>query len=337
MKLRCSKCRQAWIDTNVGRCDACGLVLGEAADIVVPSSLGALDSDSAEEVELDAEMDAATTPAPVSITGITGASSLRHHGVPERIPQQGVADVQLTPFEGYLLSLVDGATFVDDVIAASGLQLHEAAIALQNLKLKGLIRFRDSVDQDAARRAVDGGLRPEEPPSAAAAAPSLGRVGLKKLAMGTVAPVENPAEQLHIAREEAARGNFVQAREHARLAAMIAPDNTDATFLLEQLESPAHAKTRAKHLHNLGSACQKANDNMGAVEFFRRALQEWEPSAVIHHKLAVSLALAGFPLTEAEQHLSRACMLAPTNQTYLTHLSQLRAQLYGSSPPAPRF
>src|SRR5204862_132814 len=56
MKLRCSKCRQAWIDVSVGRCDACGLMLGEHADIVVPSALGTLDSTSAEDVELDAEM-----------------------------------------------------------------------------------------------------------------------------------------------------------------------------------------------------------------------------------------------------------------------------------------
>jgi len=241
MKLRCSKCRQAWIDVSIGRCDACGLVLGDSADIVVPSALGTMDAHAAEDVELDAEMDAAgALPPSPSITGITGASSLRHHGVPERIPNANPADAALTPFEGYLISLIDGATFVDDIIAASGLALHEAAIALQNLKLKGLIRFRQSADQDAARRMDGGSLRAPEPLSMPPLPTSqnLGRVTLQRMPPGAPQPLEDPSEQLRLARDEAGRGNFVQAREHARLAAMIAPDNQEAAVLLDQLESP---------------------------------------------------------------------------------------------------
>ncbi|MBI5494995.1 MAG: tetratricopeptide repeat protein [Deltaproteobacteria bacterium] len=321
MKLRCSRCRKSWIDTAEGTCASCGLQLG--AEDVLPVAEG-FETDVDLEEELNAELgraDAVPPPLagdgagetwqPPTITGVTGAGSLRHHGIPEKIP--GVVltpGMSLTPFEGYLLSLIDGATFVDDVIAASGLALHEAAIALQNLKEKGLIHFRR--EEERAPAPV-----PLEPVKVA-------KMSLRKVAREEFIAAEDPTAELEKARTARDAGDLARAREYARLAWMLSPDHPDTHALMEQLESPRFAKQRARTLHDLGARSHSGGDYPAAVNLYRGALSEFEPSAVIHHKLAMVLVLASGAYDDAEQHLLRAMQLQPNNHVYQANLQRLR-------------
>lgn len=335
MKLRCSRCRAAWIDAASDRtCSRCGLVLG-SADIPLGGSgaevEAALDVDVEEDVARDLE--AAPNPPPseedfLSLTGVTGAGAWGHHGVPERVPGAKSA-AALVPFEGYLLSLVDGATYVDDVVAASGLSVVEAAKALAGLRDRGLIRFRTDADPVAARRRDDGTVRPED-------AARLGRMAVSKRAVPvTQAPAEDISALLAAATVARDALDFSRARDVLRLATMAAPTNPAVAALLDEVDNPRQAKQRAKALHDRGTAAHRAGNFVEAVERYRGALREFEPSAVIHHKLAMVLVLAGISYDEAERHLLRAMQLQPTNESYVSNLARLR-QMRAESLLPPR-
>ncbi|MEW5854271.1 MAG: tetratricopeptide repeat protein [Myxococcota bacterium] len=340
MKLRCARCRKAWIDTADGVCSACGFVLGTGeGEFSNPRIAAPLVADDSLDIEMDVEDHHVEAAPPVhqalTLTGVTGAGALGFHGVPERIPGVNVAGLSLAPFEGYLLSLVDGATYVDDLVAASGLSLHEAAMALQALRDRGVIRFRTDPDKNAALRAPDGTLRAAELDVHA---------GLPPLAVGTLQapppmiaepePADDDAQaQIEMAKGAVSRGEYPRAREHARFAWMIDPDNVEVAILLKELEDPAYAKVRAKTLHDMAASAQKANNLGRAVELYEAALTEFEPSAAIHHKLALALVLNKGSLEEAERHLERAVELAPTNQTYVDNLRRVRARTRRNTPP----
>ena len=297
-----------------------------------------MDFASAPEVsvaDVAADLDAANTPPPMSqedfhsLTGVTGASAFGHHGVPERVPGSEPAE-PLTPFEGYLLSRVDGATYVDDVVAASGLSVFEAAKALGQLKDKELIRFRK---EPAPRPAplVPGKRRGQ------GSSTRLGRIPLRKgVPLPPPLPKEDVEDLMVRAVEAQDAADYGSAREAARMALMAAPDNPRAAAVVEALESPKEGKKRARVLHDLGAAAHRAGDFAAAVEHFRGALQEFEPSAVIHHKLSMVLVLAGVSFDEAEAHLLRAMQLQPENRVYADHLQRLREmRAQALLPPRP--
>lgn len=316
MRLRCSRCRKAWIESQEGRCAQCSQVLGTreefpaaAAAAMVLDARDDLNSDFSEP-PTEPNVEPPVPWVPEGLTMLTGKTAAQHHGIPERM-SGGPLPAGLTPFESYLLSLVDGSTNVDTLVAASGLAVREGAQALQNLKDKGLVRFRD------------GDAPPQSWPVAGAGAPSSNPFAPP--AAGTPPPrTQDAHHHLQLAVSARDRGELGRAREHAHLAWLISPTSARAAQLMEELEDAKHCKQRARLLHDLGNAAHHAGEYAGAAAHYRAALDEFEPTAVIHHKLAMVLVLGGVSLEEAEQHLLRATQLQPRNDVYKANLERVR-------------
>jgi hypothetical protein len=330
MRLRCGRCRRTWIDVEVGVCSACGLALGtEPAPAPNAALSGAFDIDLVE--DLNADFARVSTPPPpddgdgpgwrpTSITGVTGEDAIKHHGIPERVAGAVAPPGSLRPFEAYLLGVINGASDVDSVVAASGLGPHEAAVALQSLKEKKLIRFQPATGVRAVPAPIEGLLPPPAPFGSPLSDSSLPVAQGVPLALRD----ESPDHQVALAVAARDQGDLARAREHARLAWLTQPEHRQAALLLDALENPRHAKTRARLLHDLGNQAHTAGDYARAVTLYRNALGEFEPSAVIHHKLAMVLVLAGVSYEEAEHHLLRAIQLQPNHVVYGNNLARLR-------------
>lgn len=263
--------------------------------------------------------------APLSLTQVTGMGALGFHGVPERVAGMDLSRLKLTPFEGYLLSLVDGATYADDVVAASGLSTMDAASAFKRLKELGLLRFRQDQDSDAAHRTVDGSLREKEPDSVAAAEVVVATVELHRIMESAVVPTqEDHTVHLLAATEARDKGDFKAAREKVRMAWVISPDDGAVLALRDELESPAHAPTRSRVLCELAMTSERAMDPTAAARLYRQALDEQETNPTTHHRLALCILQAGLGAEEAEQHLRRTLELEPAHGGALRLLERLK-------------
>lgn len=266
-------------------------------------------------------------PRPLSLTQVTGMNALGFHGVPERAAGVDLSRHKLTPFEGYMLSLVDGATYADDVVAASGLSAIDAATAFMRLKELGILRFRNDHDSSAAHRGADGMLKEREPDSVAATVDAqVAQVGLTRIMESPVVATKED-HQVHLSSAEAAqaRGDFREARSQALMAWVIAPDDPRVLKLREQLESPLHAASRAAVVEKLARDAERRLDPATAAKWYRHTLQEVEAAPDIHHRLALCILQAGLGADDAERHLMRTLELRADHAGALRLLERLRS------------
>jgi hypothetical protein len=252
-----------------------------------------------------------------SFTRVSGLGALRNHGVPERVVGADASRFKLTPMEGFLLGLSDGATNADDIVAASSLKALDAAWAFFRLKELGLIRFREEEDRNAALKDALGNVRAAEAPNQIPGGGNkLGAISLQRIMMGTAsapAPSEqNPATLLAAAQDCVRKGDMAGARDKVRMAWALAPDNAEVTQARQVLESPQGASMRAQMLHE-AALLQLASQPFQALRLWELALAEHEASPVIHHHLAIVLHSQKQSPQRVMFHLARTLQLQPTN------------------------
>lgn len=227
-----------------------------------------------------------------ALSTVTGVGGLGFHGVASRrstaLPQG------LSPFEAYLLSLMDGTTNVDDIVSASGLSVLDAALALQRLKALDLIAF--DPPQPGAQRI---------------------RVGLTTRKNETPQPVELDASR-PLAQAQAAyeAGDFDLARRCARTAVALAPELPEALQLLEDAAGTATAPARAIRLGALADTSERAGNFNDALTYYQRALVEHDGVASLHFSLAALLLRTSGASPTVVKHLERAHALEPGNGVY---------------------
>ncbi|MFH1812119.1 MAG: hypothetical protein ABIJ09_25505 [Pseudomonadota bacterium] len=332
MFLRCSRCG-GQIDAEAGLCSTCGLRLGDEPSPVHDSpeidvDSGLTDSEAWTSSEADssfADSDSAVVAMDsmqraLELTGVTDAGRHMAHVIPSLRPGIDLAQAGLTPFEGYLLSLVDGQTSVHDIMEMSGLTLFEAVTAMSSLHEKGIL----DIDERAPVQTVapSSMLAPVADDSAA-----LSRLALKKAAAAPsrVAAVEgDPDVLLEQAEDAVAAADLDRARELVRLALVHAPNSERALAWQVTLKDPTHAAERAKVLHGLAVRAYQQGDHATAVRLLEAALDEHEPLAAVHHRLGLALLRAHFDLEKAETHLRRALSLDPDNEKYQRNLERVR-------------
>lgn len=341
MFLRCSVCKDQ-IDTDVGVCPGCGLVLGEAQ------------SDEKEmlpdiEVELEAEVTEvgeyvdSTTPEPVegqgapftggmsvvdmlarglAITGVTDAGKVMARTVPLLNAQFDAMSSDCTPFEAYLLSLVDGMTPISDIMEVSGLKLFDAVTAFASLTDKGAISLEERPEEAPVERSQETTDPGEHEHKAA-----LGKLDLKRSAVRRQQPElssNDPDDLLDQAQQALKDGAMDRAREYARLALVHAPMSERAQAFVGKLNDPAHAVVRAKVMLGQAIRAYKAEDYAAAVRLLQATLEEHEPLASAHHRLALSIVKCAGDLELAERHCARAVELADDNDRYQRNLQRIQ-------------
>lgn len=251
---------------------------------------------------------------PLSLTVVSGMNALACHGIPERIPGVNLSAHPLSPLEGYLVTLADGATSSDDIVAAAGLDAFDAAMAFQHLKQLGILRFREEADNLAHRRTLEGHVKPaEEEKWVPASAPHVAKVGLQ-----TVFAMPRPSDgmdenPLKLALEARDRGDYQEARSRVLQAWALAPDSAAVNALRLELEDPAGARARASALLALAMAAHWGGNAPFSVELCRRALGECELPD-IHRQLAMVLLETRARRREVEPHLRRLSELQPQDE-----------------------
>jgi tetratricopeptide (TPR) repeat protein len=351
MRLRCTNCGGE-VEAEVGVCRACGATLGASAGAAETDADDGLDFDIDCEVD-QAEIDTVWSTARTAIEGETAAETASQETAVRDIERAlvltGVSDAKgvmgqviptpilefdpvknsLTPFEGYLLSLVDGTTPIDDIMVLSGLTLFETVMALTSLHDKGAVLMKPI-----------GPASPTAKPSIATTPPraALGRLELKRARVRREA--KDPGEldpDLLVVKSDAAlkQGQFEQAREYARLALVQAPNSERAKVLMTVLHEPSHAEGRSKILLGHGLRAFKGKDYAAAIQLLRGALEEYEALAPAHHQLAIALVRSDGDLAEAEQHCRRAIDLAPGNGVYERNLQRIVRRRQGAAPDGP--
>ena len=228
------------------------------------------------------------------ITRVTGISELGFHGVAHRTG--AVLPPGLSPFEAYLLSLMDGVSSVDDVVAASGLSLVNAALALERLVELGLVAF-----------SLDTAARPPEPPP-----PSL--------------PANRPAPVVEVdlagaladVRHCAAARQYALARQRLATILVSVPGNPEALVLQAQLSDPAQARARAEALVALAETAERDSRVPDAMRILQEAVAECPHLAGARFSLAVLTLRSSGASVEVLEHLRLAHELAPDNSIYST-------------------
>jgi hypothetical protein len=251
---------------------------------------------------------------PLSLTVVSGMDALACHGIPERVPGINLSAHPLSPLEGYLVTLADGATSSDDIVAAAGLDAFDAAMAFQHLKQLGILRFRVEADNLASRRTLEGHVKPaDEEKWVPAATPHVAKVGLQ-----TVFAMPRPSDgmdenPLKLAVEARDRGDYQEARSRILQAWAIAPDSPAVNAMRAELEDPARAAARATALLNLAMAAHWGGNATFSLELCRRALGECELPDV-HRQLAMVLLETRARRRDVEPHLRRLSELQPQDE-----------------------
>lgn len=315
MSQTCPGCGYIELVGHARTCARCGrdlLAAKPPADAAVPASW-----------ELN--------PQGPSFTRVTGMDGLKAHGIPERVPGVDAAQFKLSPAEGYLLMLSDGATVADDVVAASGLKPLDAAWAFYKLKEMGLIRFRTDADDQAAHRDQAGEVKDREPESVVPAArPQVAVASLVRL-LETPTPKEPDQDpDVLLASSHAAfqRGDLEQARHDARLAWMLAPDMAEVAEVRRFLDAPEYAQARAQSLDGAAAAAMTQSPYQ-AIRLMERALAEFEALPMTHHRLAVTMLQLGQPPGRVVFHLKRALELDPGNDEAVDLLGRVETLYRG--------
>ncbi|MBN2360818.1 MAG: hypothetical protein JXR83_15290 [Deltaproteobacteria bacterium] len=347
MLLRCTKCGGE-VDTEVGVCRSCGTALGSAPTAVVPRPPSVPDSDL--DFDIDCEVDPAEieevwAPARTTVddapdfdadsqatavrnieralelTGVSDAQGVMGQVIPTQIAEFDPGQTSLTPFEAYLLSLVDGTTPIDDIMTLSGLTLFETVMALTSLHDKGAVSMKP-IGQPPST----AGPAATEEPAAPTAKAALGRLELRRSRVHRAAPDPGDLDpDLLVVKADAAlkQGQFESAREYARLALVQAPNSERAKVMMTVLHEPTHAEGRSKILLGHGMRAFKGKDYAAAIQLLNGAIDEYEPLAPAHHQLAIALVRSDGDLVEAERHCRRAIELAPDNDVYERNLRRI--------------
>jgi len=347
MRLLCSTCGGD-VDAEVGVCQSCGAKLGIAPAAAAAADAAADDEDDLDfDIDIDCEVSQAdidnvwaangtTVDEPASasqeaqatavrdvgralvLTGVSDAQGVMGQVVPTQIPEFDPTRTDLTPFEGYLLSLVDGVTPIEDIMALSGLTLFETVMALTSLHDKGAVEMKP-IGQPAPAISV-------HPTPAEKSRSALGRLELKqkRVQRGRLEAGDLDPDEL-VNRADAAfkLGQLESAREYARLALVQAPNSERAKVLMTVLHEPEHAEGRSKIMLGHGMRAFKGKDYSGAIQLLRAALDEYEPQASAHHQLAIALVRSDGDLAEAERHCRRAIELSPGSGVYERNLQRI--------------
>lgn len=342
MLLRCSIC-SSLIDSDVGACPSCGLVLGTSdvtrvedleSDVVVLDEMWSDREPSGREPShpgfgVFETKEAASITRALDLTGVTGGHRTMGAVVPVRRPEFDVKAARCTPFELYLLSLVDGTTPLSEITAASGLTLIDTVTALTSLHDKGALAFETP---GRGTPAPDPAHQPAAVPAAGKGS-ALGRVALRR--GGVAGPARDAADpDFHLGGAERAfnDGDLDLAREHTRLALMAAPNSERGRKLAKALSDPTHAEARAKLLLAHAIHLYQESLHAAAIQLLQGALQEFEGLAPIHHLLSVALIRSQGDLDQAEYHCRRAVALDPVTDVYKRNLIRIRRHLERQEP-----
>ncbi len=247
-------------------------------------------------------------------------------GTPRRVPGRAPAETALTPFEGLVYSLVDDVVGCEDVVAASGLARVDAATALERLAALGLITLGDTLAAPPHTQPDGFGTpRTEDTPKFVKtnSGSGLGVIPLKKMTAAEAA--EQIPALIRAAKQAWGEGDLAEARDRLTKAHARDPDHEEVRNLHELLNAPHAAQLRAKALVDLGIKAERRRAMADAVMFYDRALNEFEPSAVLHHRVSLCMLHAGLPPREAVPHAQRALELVPGNPRYRELVDRLNA------------
>lgn len=260
---------------------------------------------------------------PTTITQVTGVSGLGYHGIAHRTG--GGMPGGLSPFEAYLLSLMDGVSPVDDVVAASGLSVLDAALALHRLKELELVHFSEDP------RAVP----PEPPPPPSTTSVQVGVMTVKSLTapMKVPASVEMDVTDMFVAAQTAARaGDFASARRQLEMLLVFAPDHPEALTLQAAVAAPDNAPLRSARLLELAAEAERANHPRDAVIYYERALGECAQPASVSYNLALLLLRTTGASAKVVEYLRNATQLDPGNALYAAMLQRVEAFMSRGGP-----
>lgn len=234
--------------------------------------------------------------SPRSLTDVTGISELGFHGVPIKT---GLLPRGLSPFEAFLLSLMDTCTPVDDVVAASGLSINDAALSLERLKGLQVITFTHMPPPRSAR--VTG----QSTPSPADSTPA-GALCAKVQALLDA-------------------GDLDGAR--ALLPSMNPDGEEKVLALAELLHCPQRAADRARLLVALAHEAEQSRQVPQAMTHLHNALRETDALPDAHFNLATLMLRTQGSSAQTERHLARAVELEPDNPLYVAMRNRVRAFL----------
>ncbi len=311
----CGHCRVSWVDAATGRCLGCG------ASAAGPPS--AQDGGPRAAAPLPAYRPAALVTGGggfQTLTPVTGVDAERFHGVPFRVEDVDITRMQLSPFEGFLLSLIDGLTNVDDVVAASGLSIPDAARALFRLKGVGVIRFQE----DHLRAVGPAPLAGNPAPVALTPAPFVLPVDPPAVPL----PGEDVPTRVRAAQDAVHAGDYETARWAVRQVLDEDP-NHEAALALDALLGPAErAPERAATLARLAEDAERDNRVQDAITLYRRSLEEHDGAAQSHFNLGVMQLRNTGASPDVLHSLQRACELDPDNMIFRTMLERVRTFLH---------
>ncbi|MBI5496968.1 MAG: hypothetical protein HY904_18280 [Deltaproteobacteria bacterium] len=343
----CGGCHQEWLSEDAVVCTKCGHVRQSAPAARTPvSNSRPLPGPALRSVDLLPPPD--SSPGAVSgLTAVTGVDALGFHGVPERVAGVVLEGLLLTPFEGYLLSLMDGRTNADDVVAASGLAVLDAARSLLRLRDMGVIRFLPALPKvgrpvpvtsvvltrpDGTRRAVTPApveflAAPPAPPPTPPPTPPPVPV--------PAYVVMDAAAHLEACRTALVRGDYPVARRELALAAAAGPLPDEGANWRAFLEDPARAPERSAVLAAMAAEAEKNGNAAEGARLYRGATAEQPGQAALHFQAGVLLLRLGGAHLQALQELETAAHLDPANPMHLAMVTRVRAFIRKKEGAAP--
>jgi len=242
---------------------------------------------------------------------------------PRLAPNIDLRDLQLTVFEAYVVSRVDGTATVEELRTALELSLFEIQVVVDTLKTKGVIEI--VLSAAASKRAP---MTPEKPPirprpaspGAPAAQPAPATAAAKASrppAKPSTAPAAKaePATAVPATKKRSAMGVDDGMRRHLpwmRAVGLVRKNPLQEAIQLEQ-----------------------NGDLQGAIELLEEAIERSKEPAPLYNRLALVLIKERRDFDRAEELLERAEKLDPVNRTYQSNLQKvlILKTKHGSSTP----
>ena len=270
----------------------------------------------------------------LDLTGVSDVGRGLGRVFAHRVPNVVITNKNLSPFEAFIYSIIEGQQAVLEIMEASGLTLYEAVTALSALYEQGVIIVEEIPLDEHLEQAlhvseeakIDHASSRADNTASAAGPVSLGRLGLqKKMQRVKKKPwVETDPDILFSMADQAfGLGEINRARDLVRQALVHAPNSERAKQLRERLQAPDQAFERAKILHGLGVQAYKDKDYNLSVRLIQASVEEYDLNPSAHHRLGLALVHQQNSYEAAEQHLRRALEMDPENPKYQRNLDRL--------------
>ncbi|MFH1808958.1 MAG: hypothetical protein ABIJ09_09455 [Pseudomonadota bacterium] len=260
-------------------------------------------------------------------------------GVPSLRTDIDLRDLQLTVYEAFVVSRVDGSTTVDALRSELGLSKLEISVVLGTLKEKGIVHVHEPTTgpKSAPPRASQvptldpAFLTPlaEEPNPAPASVPPPRAASTSEppppASRPTLRPVPPPAR-----RATAPKRKLVLGAPGTERLDGAGPAGFEMLPKRESVAAPEGPLQEAIRLEKFG-------DLAGAIRVLEKAITSSRAPAALYNRLAIALVKEKRDYFRAEELLNKALALEPGNSSYSNNLAKVLMMIasYSGLVPIP--